>query len=120
MPPLTLYLTTQPETITGQDIGPPQETLWHKRMDTPWLPDAGDLVELTPDGLDIEVRRRYWNADGTVNAYLLTIVIDPAPATRALMHVGSAWFEQHTAWYTERDGNLAAQLQAGGWAEWHT
>lgn len=111
---LTLFLTTR----IGHEGGTAPDELWAKRIETPWLPQIGDRFELWDEGPDAEVRLRYWNHDGAVNAYLLDHVIDPDPQMRANMTIGSSWFDRNTAWYSERDGDLHAQLEAGGWARW--
>lgn len=64
-------------------------------------PDEGDLWL---------VKRRYWRFDGTVVLELFGMQVDPSPTAGEAMRAA-----RRLSWYTRRNGDPDAVLEAAGW-----
>lgn len=89
-------------------------TLWHKWLIMGHAPAVGDDVILwDPNGEggpSWHVRSRYWDADGTLNIQLTTMMVDP-PERQTI----STTNYYSSTWWTDQDGDPTPKLAAGGW-----
>jgi len=84
--------------------------------DLDFLPDEGDyfhpLKNDPESGLSMEVRRRWWTEDGSVQIETHKYIVDP-PDDANMMHFSKIY----RTWWSDRDGDLIAKLLENGW--WH-
>jgi len=91
--------------------------LWRREVEMGFLPDEGDHVHITvteeePEGaVGAYVKDRYWNFDGSAHLQFKDHLIDPPDSFQPN--------RIHTAWWTDRDGDLEAMLRDSGWADYH-
>ena len=97
-----------------------QNTLWVREISSPFPITAGERVALLvseeePDGsVHHRVRSTYRDIDGTLNAELTSIIVDPDDRGELLIQTGGA-SPRYTSWRTTRDGELTERLCEAGW-----
>lgn len=99
------------------------ERLFH--FDVP--PRTGDAVHIFYNvggdewWFDHEIKRHYWNGDGTYHVEFRPILVDPTPEgeeqNRPHTWQGKEIPGYHTQWWTERDGDVRNHLIANGWEQ---
>jgi hypothetical protein len=84
--------------------------------DLDFLPDEGDyfhpLKNDPESGLSMEVYRRWWAEDGSVQINTHKYILDPPEDVDMRNYV-----KIYRSWWTEQDGNLVDLLLANGWWE---
>jgi len=85
--------------------------------DLDFLPDEGDyfhpLKNDSESGMSMQVYRRWWAEDGSVQINTHKHILDPPDDFDMRNYV-----KIYRTWWTERDGNLVDLLLANGWWEY--
>jgi len=93
----------------------PADAWWHTILDTDFLPDVGDEIQLwgREDGPVAAVTRRWWRTDGIPVVQLVQLIVDsqrdnsPSVDERGRL----SW----VPWHSDK-GDPAALLRSAGWA----
>lgn len=95
-----------------------QSTLWIRQIQSPFPISVGERIAILvsedePEGsVHQAVRSTHRDIDGTLNAELLGIIVDPDDRGEAAIRHGSP---RYTSWWLERDGYLPERLHEAGW-----
>ena len=95
-------------------------TLWTKQVAFSFLPREGDRVHLTWDAesqewdFPVDVKRVYFNGDGSAHVEMRPVQVDPTPTQRMEFVRNERW-ARHT-WNTNVEGGHPAErLRASNW-----
>jgi len=105
--------------------------LWTKRLNMDFAPREGDRIHIvwqSPEGpttlpgvgegewgCPLDVKRPYFNGDGSYHLDLRGIKVDPNHEwVDQNFQAGHRGYHMHP-WFTDRDGDLEALLRASGW-----